>query len=175
MGVSPDQYSVSLNDMKLRLGLGPNDAVFEYGYEKQCDNFLIYQLKNDYGPTSLFIRTRPDFIVRKNGSWYFVEAKQKDDTVEAVQLHFNKEVHKMGIPVIYSFPEYYVPCSAIDIDYVYVPSRYSSEFTLYLKSMIQAKNSMAEFTSLKETNGSGDAFVKLNKEWLREFAREWSI
>ena len=166
MGIRPKEFEVSKELLCQRLHLSTNATVFPFGYEGLSDNTIILMLKQRYDATSLFIRTRPDYLVLDAPALYLVEAKQRTKNVEAIQLFFNKCLERMGIKVVYSFPELSIRASLIPMDVVIVPANYSKEFNKHLIQLFAGDN--IEFRPVgKVSNGSGDAFVPIDVEDLK--------
>ena len=81
----------------------------------------------------MFLRTQPDFFIIEEEDVYFVEAKQEARNLEAIQLLYNKQYDRMGVKVLYSFPDFSISASMIPIDKVVVPENYKEEFNANLK------------------------------------------
>ncbi len=123
-------------------------------------------LKTKYDSGSLFLRTRPDFFIIEEEEVYFVEAKQKTQYLEAIQLLYNKQHDRMGVKILYSFPDFSIPASMIPIDKVIVPANYKEEFDAKLKHLFEAEG-VTDFTYVGHVDhGSGDAFVPVEAEEL---------
>jgi len=114
----------------------------------------------------LFLRTHPDFFIIEEEEVYFVEAKQKAQYLEAIQLLYNKHYDRMGVKVLYSFPDFSISASMIPIDKVVVPANYKEEFDVKLKHLFEAEG-VTDFTYVSHVvHGSGDAFVPVDAKEL---------
>jgi len=112
------------------------------------------------------LRTRPDFFIIEEHEVYFVEAKQRTQFLEAIQLLYNKQYDRMGIKVLYSFPDFSISASMIPIDKVIVPENYKEEFDARLKHLFEAEG-VTDFTYVGQVvHGSGDAFVPVEADEL---------
>ncbi len=171
MQINPESFKVTKQEIKQRLGLLEDDCVMDYGYEHEFTSFERYLLQKSYDLVSLYVRTRPDFLICKNGMMYLVEAKQRTNTAEAVQLFFNQQLSNMGVNVIYSFPEFNIPAQFITIEEIFVPPKYRESFDRFFKDEIMTSLHDVKFTYISATKGSGDPFIKLDEEYLREFSQ----
>ena len=106
MGINPQDFKVSEKLIRKRLGLSYNTVVIPYGCEEIFNENVLFILKKRFDAGSMFIRTKPDFLIIDKEESYFVEAKQRTKNVEAIQLLYNKFTERSGIKVIYSFPEF---------------------------------------------------------------------
>ena len=123
-------------------------------------------LKTRYDRVSLFLRTKPDFFIIDGDEIYFVEAKQETQNLEAIQLLYNKQYDRMGVKVLYSFPEFTINASMIPIDIIVVPENYKKEFDENLKHLFELEG-VTNFRYVGHvTEGSGDAFVPIETEEL---------
>ena len=175
MSISPQNFEVSETLLRQRLEISPDAYVFPFGYEGLVDNALIRLLKKRYTTTSLYFRTRPDFMVFDGEKHYLVEAKQKTKNIEALQLFFNKQLERMGIKVVYSFPEVAICASAIPIDEIIVPENYKEKFDSNLKYLFESEG-ITNFRYVPHViDGSGDAFVPVELEDLRILSEEVGI
>lgn len=167
MEIRPQEFEVSEELLRERLNLPVNAIVFPFGYEGLVDNSIILMLKQRYDATSLFFRTRPDYMVLDAPALYLVEAKQRTKNVEAVQLFFNKCLERMGIKVVYSFPELSIRASLIPMEVVIVPANYSKEFDKHLIQLFAGEYN-PEFSYVGQVSGgSGDAFVPIDVDDLK--------
>ena len=167
MGIDPKDFRVSEDSIRERLHLSSEVIVVPFGYEGVLDDAIIATLKSRYDTGSLFIRTRPDFFVIENNSLYFVEAKQKTQNIEAIQLLYNKQYERMGMKVVYSFPELSINASLIPMDRVIVPQNYKEKFDVNLKYLFEEEG-INDFLYVSQvTQGSGDAFVSVDLEDLK--------
>lgn len=168
--INPHDYPVSEEEIRKRLKLPKIAIVIPFGYEKIKNNALINLLRSTYDRGSLFVRTRPDFMVCENQNIYFVEAKQNVKNVEATQLLFNKFYEKIGIKVIYSFPDYDINAFFIPINKVIIPQKYREKFDSNLKMLFEEEG-VRDFEYLKGSSfGSGDPFTPIDEEELRGIA-----
>jgi len=168
--IKPESFTVTEQEIRERFGLSDNDMVIDYGYEKQFNANQILDLQKYYNTSSLFVRTRPDFFITKGKSSYLIEAKQRANTAEAVQLFFNQQLCRMGVNVIYSFPEFNIPAQIMQIQTIYVPEKYHDPFHKFFKDEIRSCIDNVNFISMPNTKGSGDPYVVLDEEYLREFS-----
>lgn len=167
MSINPKDFEVSESLIRQRLRLSSNVMVLPFGCEGLENKKLINLLQKRYNTLSLFLRTRPDFIIFDGDNIYLVEAKQKTKNIEAVQLFFNKQLERMGIKVVYSFPDVTIFASAIPLELVIVPENYKKEFEENLKCLFESEG-ISNFSYTQHvTNGSGDAFVPVDLEDLR--------
>ena len=114
----------------------------------------------------MFLRTQPDFFIIEEEDVYFVEAKQEARNLEAIQLLYNKQYDRMGVKVLYSFPDFSISASMIPIDKVVVPANYKEEFDVKLKHLFEAEG-VTDFTYVGHVvHGSGDAFVPVEANEL---------
>lgn len=172
MGINPRDFQVSTNTIKERLGLSKNSTVISFGVEQQFNDHILSILKKKFDAGSMLIRTRPDFLVIDEYELYFVEAKQKTKNVEAIQLLFNKFFERIGIKVIYCFPDVSIRASMIPMDKVIVPSNYRGYFDVNLKFIFE-QDGISEFEYIGNIeNGSGDAFVQVDVEDLKMLSEE---
>lgn len=168
--IRPEEYKVTGDSIRKRLRLAPEDVIVPFGYEEILDTAVINVLKTKYDNASLFLRTQPDFFVIKNHSLFFVEAKQRVRAVEAIQLLYNKHYQKMGITVLYSFPNVTISASLIPMELVIVPQNYKDKFDVNLKYLFE-KEGVTNFSYInKVERGSGDAFVPVDVEDLELLA-----
>lgn len=172
MGIDPKDFHVSTNTIKERLGLSKNANVIPFGYEQQFDDNVLSILKKRFDAGSLLIRTRPDFLIIDEFELYFVEAKQRTKNVEAIQLLFNKFLERIGIKVIYCFPELSIRATMIPMDKVIVPENYRGYFDVNLKFIFE-QDGISEFQYIGNIkNGSGDAYVPVDVEDLKLLTEE---
>lgn len=166
MQIHPKDFEVSVDSLRERLGLSKDIVIVPFGYEGIIDEAILSILKTRYDSGSLFIRTRPDFFVIQNDELYFVEAKQKTQNVEAIQLLYNKQYERMGIKVLYSFPELTINASMIPMETVIIPENYREKFDVHLKHLFEQEG-VQDFKYVGHVNvGSGDAFVPIESEDL---------
>ena len=141
-------------------------AIIPFGIEAILDQSVLNILKSRYDGGSLFLRTRPDFFIIDVNEIYFVEAKQETNNLEAIQLLYNKQYDRMGVKVLYSFPEFFINASMIPIDTVVVPENYKTEFDTKLKHLFEIEG-VKNFRYVGHVSeGSGDAFVPVEPEEL---------
>jgi hypothetical protein len=123
-------------------------------------------LKTRYDRVSLFLRTKPDFFIIDINEIYLVEAKQETKNLEAIQLLYNKQYDRMGVKVLYSFPEFTINASMIPIDKIIIPQNYKEEFDKNLKHLFELEG-VTNFRYVGHVaEGSGDAFVPVEPEEL---------
>lgn len=175
MSIKPQNFEVSESILRQRLKLSSNVKIFPFGYEGLADKELINFLQQRYNASSLFFRTRPDFMVIDGDNIYLVEAKQRTTNVEAVQLFFNKQLEKMGIKVVYSFPDVTICASLIPLEKVIVPENYKKEFNENLKYLFESEGVTNFLPTKHVTNGSGDAFVPVKLDDLRILSDEEGV
>ncbi len=140
--------------------------MIPFGIEAILDKSILDILKTRYDRVSLFLRTKPDFFIIDVNEIYFVEAKQETRNLEAIQLLYNKQYDRMGVKVLYSFPEFTINASMIPIDTVVIPENYKEEFDKNLKHLFELEG-VTNFRYVGHVaEGSGDAFVPVEKEEL---------
>lgn len=144
-----------------------NDVkVIPFGIETALDQSILRILAQKYDGASLFLRTRPDFFVIGIDEVFLVEAKQHTQNLEAIQLLYNKQYDRMGVRVVYSFPDFAINASMIPIDQVIIPKNYKQEFDKNLKHLFEIEG-IKKFTYIGHVvEGSGDAFVPVEPEEL---------
>lgn len=170
--ISPQEFKVSEQLIRKRLGLSRYTTVVSFGYEEVLNEKVLSILKKRFDRGSLFIRTRPDFFVIDRDELYFVEAKQRTKNVEAIQLLYNKFYERCGIKVIYSFPEVAINASFIPMEKIIIPENYRDKFDSNLKFLFEAEG-ITDFVSVGHvTHGSGDAFVSIDLDDLKLLADE---
>ncbi len=166
---------MSCEEIQKRLNLSSNAAIVPFGIEVTLDQSILQILKRRYDGGSLFLRTRPDFFIIEENEIYFVEAKQETRNVEAIQLLYNKQYDRMGVKVLYSFPEFVINASMIPIDIIVVPQNYKEEFDKNLKHLFEIEG-VTNFRYVNHVGaGSGDAFVPVDLEELQILAEEVKI
>jgi len=172
MGIRPKDFEVSEELLRQRLNLSTSAIVFPFGYEGLVDKSIILMLKQRYDATSLFFRTRPDYMVLDGSYLYLVEAKQRTKNVEAIQLFFNKSLERMGIKVVYCFPELSIRAKDIPMNMVVIPENYKEKFELNLKHIFLAEG-IRDFRYVRKIqSGSGDAFVPVDVDDLKLLSEE---
>jgi hypothetical protein len=172
MRINPKDYTVSADLLRQRLGLKKEITIVPFGYEGILDKAVLSILKTRFDSASLFIRTRPDFFVIEENELYFVEAKQKTKNIEAIQLLYNKQCERMGIKVLYSFPEITIRATQIPMDVIVIPENYKKEFDNNLKHLFENEG-IKEFRYVNHVkDGSGDAFVPVEINDLSILAEE---
>ena len=171
MQINPERFKVTEQEIRQRFGLEERDIVIDYGYENEFTSSERSSIQSNYDMSSLFVRTRPDFFITKGGSSYLVEAKQRTNTAEAVQLFFNQQICNMGVNVVYSFPEFNIPANFITIEEIFVPRKYREPFERFFKNEIQTSLHEVKFTNIPVTKGSGDPYIILDEEYLIEISR----
>jgi len=170
--ITPQEFKVSDKLIRKRLGLSFGTIVVPFGYEESLNEKILSVLKKRFDVGSLFIRTRPDFLVIDKDELYFVEAKQRTKNVEASQLLYNKFYERLGIKVIYSFPEVTINASLIPMEKIIIPDNYRDKFDTHLKHLFEEEG-ITDFSYIGTiSNGSGDAFVAVDLEDLKLLADE---
>lgn len=170
--ITPQEFKVSDKLIRKRLHLSRYTRVEPYGCEEVFNQKVLSILKNKFDAGSLFLRTRPDFFIINKDKLYFVEAKQRSRNVEAIQLLYNKFCEKLGIKVIYSFPEVAISASLIPMKKIIIPQNYRHEFDENLKHLFEAEG-ISEFVYVGSAiQGSGDAFVPVNLKDLKLLSDE---
>jgi len=173
--ISPRDFKVSETLIRKRLGLSRYTTVVPFGCEEVLNEKTLSILKKRFDTGSLFIRTRPDFFVIDTLGLYFVEAKQRTKNVEAIQLLYNKFYERLGIKVIYSFPEVAINASFIPMKKIIIPENYKEKFDTNLKFLFEAEG-ITDFVPVGHvTNGSGDAFVPIDLDDLKLLADELMV
>ena len=172
MEIRPQEFEVSEKLLRQRLHLSERAIVFPFGYEGLVDNSIVLMLKQRYDTTSLFFRTRPDYMVLDGQYLYLVEAKERTKNVEAIQLFFNKSLERMGIKVVYSFPELSIRASQIPMEKIIIPENYKEKFEENLKHLFLAEG-IRKFSYVRHVEvGSGDAFVPIDVDDLKLLTEE---
>lgn len=162
--INPKDFKVTSDMLRGRLSLSDSAVIVSFGYEGILDKQIITMLQSRYDVGSLFIRTRPDFFVIDNDDLYFVEAKQRTKNVEALQLLYNRQHERMGIKVLYSFPEITVHAVAIPMDTIIVPENHRDKFDSNLKHLFEAEG-VKDFQYIGHLDDwSGDAYVQIKLE-----------
>ena len=170
--ISPQEFKVSEQLIRKRLCLSSTTVIVPYGCEEIFDDNTLFILKKRYDEGSLFIRTKPDFFVIEKQEVYFVEAKQRTKNVEALQLLYNKFTERMGINVIYSFPEFAINASLIPMEKIIIPENYQEKFNVNLKHLFEAEGITNYQYVGNVTKGSGDAFIAIDPDDLKLLADE---
>ena len=151
------------------MNLSERAIVFPFGYEGLADNAIVLMLKQRYDATSLLIRTRPDYMVLDGQYLYLVEAKERTKNVEAIQLFFNKYLERMGIKVVYCFPDITIRAIQIPMEKIIIPENYKEKFDENLKHLFEGQG-ITDFCyvgRVPEGKGSGDAFVPIDVDDLK--------
>lgn len=170
--ITPQEFKVSDNLIRKRLCLTDATIVVPFGYEEILNEKVLSVLKKRFDAGSLFVRTKPDFLVIDKEELYFVEAKQRTLNVEAIQLLYNKFHERMGIKVIYSFPEVAINASLIPMEKIIIPENYREKFDCELKYLFEEEG-ITDFAYVGNvTKGSGDAFVAVDLDDLKLLADE---
>jgi hypothetical protein len=175
MDINPQEFEVSETLLRQRLHLSQKSTVFPFGFEGLSNNALVRVLQTRYDVFSLYFRTRPDFIIIDDYDVYLVEAKQRTKNVEATQLLFNKYHERIGIKVLYSFPEITIRASQIPMETLVIPENYREKFDSNLKHLFENEG-VEDFRYVRPvTEGSGDAFVPVELEDLRILSEEITV
>jgi hypothetical protein len=165
--ISPQEFKVSDNLIRKRLGLTPGTIVIPFGCEEVLNETALSILKKRFDSGAMFVRTRPDFLIIDKEELYFVEAKQRTKNVEAIQLLYNKFHERVGIKVIYSFPELAINASLIPMEKIIIPDNYRDKFDTELKYLFETEG-VTNFAYIGTvTKGSGDAFVPIELDDLK--------
>ena len=173
MSIKPCDYEVSAELLIQRMNLVDDDIeVYPTGIEHMFDKRTKNALTQCYDKTSLLLRTTPDFIVKRNNETYFVEAKQKTTTLEAIGLYYNKLKERNGIKVLYSFPLVTICASQIPMEVIEVPLKHKEDFDKYLKEYFVKEGCTFNYWSSNPTIGSGDPFVRIDEDDLKILAED---
>jgi len=174
MSINPKDFEVSVDTLGKRLDISET-TITPFGYEKNLDDLVLGILKTKYDAGSLFVRTRPDFFVINDTELYFVEAKQRTKNVEAIQLFYNKQLEKMGVKVLYSFPDVAIRATQIPMEKVIIPENYRESFDVNLKHLFVGEG-VEKFSYVRQvTEGSGDAFVPIDEDDLKILSDETDV
>ncbi len=166
MSIKPNDFLVTVDELRARLNFTEQVVIVPFGCEALLDESILRILKSRYDAGALLIRTKPDFLIIEENNLYFVEAKQKTTSIEAVQLLYNKQYERMGIRVVYSFPEIVINASLIPMETILVPENYKNEFDTNLKHLFQEEG-ITDFRYVGHvTKGSGDPFVPIDESDL---------
>lgn len=175
MTINPKDFEVSGKSLRIRLHLSQKVIVVPFGYEGILDEAILSILKSRFDSGSLFIRTRPDFFVIDDNELYFVEAKQRTKNIEAIQLLYNKFYERMGIKVLYSFPEITINASMIPMDKIIIPENYRDKFDVNLKHLFETEGIKNFLYVGHVSEGSGDAFVPIELDDLKILSEEMVV
>ncbi len=174
MSIKPSDYNVSVELLIQRMNLYDEEIqIFPTGIEHMFDSETTNALTQCYDKTSLLLRTTPDFIIKKNNQTYFVEAKQKTTSVEAIGLYFNKLKERNGIKVIYSFPLVTISATQIPMEIIDVPLKHKEDFDKYLKDLFVKEGCTFNYWSSNPRIGSGDPFVRIDEDDLKILSEEF--
>ncbi len=177
MPINPEDYEVSVDTLQDRLHLPKDIRITPFGYEKNLDDLVLGVLKTKYDVGALFLRTRPDFFVIDDDGLYFVEAKQKTKNVEAIQLFYNKQLEKIGIKIVYSFPNVTIHARDIPMEKIVIPKNYAEKFDKHLKHLFKSEGLVEDnfcYVGLAQV-GSGDAFVPIDEDDLKLLSDEIGV
>ena len=169
MNPNPDDFDVTADDLRKRMKLSDDVRIYQTGVEHIFGN-TIPELIECYNTGALLLRTFPDFTLYKGQEIFFVEAKARTTSIEAIGLYFNKIRERMGARVLYSFPDVTIPASLIPMEEIQIPLKYSKEFTKYLMHLFDEEKCRFNFWSCNPKNGSGDAFIRIEEEDLKILA-----
>ena len=173
MSIKPSDYDVTAEMLIQRMNLYDDDIqIFPTGIEYMFDDKTKNALTQCYDKTSLLLRTTPDFIIKKNNQTFFVEAKQKTTSVEAIGLYFNKLKERNGIKVIYSFPLVTISATQIPMEIIDVPLRHKEDFDKYLKDLFVKEGCTFNYWNRNPPTGSGDPFVRIEEDDLKILSEE---
>jgi len=174
MLINPEDYKVSVEEIRRRLQLKESDIVYEDGYEYVFNKPRRSDLQKQYDLTSLFVRLRDDYVVIKNKISFILEAKKNmDKYIESTQLLLNKQLTEIGIKIFYSFPEYTIIATDIPLKLIAIPPRYKNEFCLNLRSFFEKfhNNIQYNFMTWNPEGRSGDPFTPINHEKLKKISQ----
>ncbi len=170
MPPNPDDYEVTVEMLRERMNLY-DEEIFPIGIECMYDERLQNGLIQCYDKTALLLRTTPDFVVKNNDQTYFVEAKQKTTSIEAIGLYFNKLKERHGIKVLYSFPQVTINASLIPMEVIEVPQKHREDFDRHLKDYFIDDGCTFNYWNSNPQSGSGDPFVRIEEEDLIELSK----
>jgi len=166
MPPNPADFDVTADDLRKRMNLSDDNKIFLTGVEHIFGK-SIPGLSDHYDPAAMMIRTFPDFTIYKGEETYFVEAKARTTSIEAIGLYFNKMRERMGAQVLYSFPDFTIAASLIPMETIEIPLRYQYKFNKYLKGLFDEEDCQFNYWSSNPKNGSGDPFVRIDEEDLK--------
>jgi len=170
MPPDPKDFEVSADDLRKRMKLSDDVKIFVTGVEAIFGDDMIPELKNHYDAATMLIRTFPDFTLFRDLETYFVEAKCRTTSIEAIGLYFNKMRERMGAKVLYSFPDFTIPASLIPMEEIQIPLKYGVEFRKHLMELFVGEKCRFNFWSSNPPNGSGDPFIRIEEEDLKILA-----
>ena len=150
------------------MNLSEDVRIYQTGVEYIFGK-TIPGLTNCYGTGALLLRTFPDFTLYGKDV-YFVEAKCRTTSIEAIGLYFNKMRERMGARVLYSFPDLTISASMIPMEEIQIPLKYASKFREYLMHLFVEEKCRFNFWSSNPKNGSGDPFIRIEQEDLKILA-----
>lgn len=168
MPPNPADFDVTPEELRKRMNLSDSVRIYQTGVEHIFGN-TIPGLSKCYGTGALLLRTFPDFTLY-GAEIYFVEAKCRTTSIEAIGLYFNKMRERMGASVLYSFPDVTIAASLIPMELIEVPLKYSKQFTKYLMHLFVEEQCRFNFWSSDPKSGSGDPFVRIEEEDLKILA-----
>lgn len=171
MPPNPADFDVTPDELRKRMNLSDTVRIYQTGVEYIFAD-TIPGLSKCYGTGALLLRTFPDFTLY-GADIYFVEAKCKTTSVEAIGLYFNKMRERMGARVLYSFPNLTISASMIPMEEIQIPQKYGSEFRQHLMHLFVEEKCRFNFWSSDPKNGSGDPFVRIEEEDLKILAEEF--
>lgn len=169
MQPDPADFDVTADDLRRRMNLSNDTRIFLTGVEHIFGK-SIPGLSDHYDPAAMMIRTFPDFTLYKGDETYFVEAKCRTTSVEAIGLYFNKLRERVGAKVLYSFPNVTIPASLISMEEIQIPLKYADKFRKYLMSLFVEEGCRFNFWSSNPQYGSGDPFVRIEEGDLKLLA-----
>ncbi len=171
MPPDPANYNVTQDMLRERMNLyGTDVEIFPTGIEFMFNDKTIKALTSCYDKTSLLLRTTPDYLLKKGTQTYFVEAKERTTSIEAVGLYFNKLKEKNGIKVLYSFPLVTINASLIPMEKIQVPQKHREDFDKYLKDLFVKEGCTFDYWNGNPPLGSGDPFVRIDEDDLMELS-----
>jgi len=168
MPPNPADFDVTPDELRKRMNLSDDVKIFQTGVEHIFGD-TIPGLTNCYGTGALLLRTFPDFTLY-GADVYFVEAKCKTTSIEAIGLYFNKMRERMGARVLYSFPEVTISASMIPMECIEIPLKHGEDFRKHLMHLFVEEKCRYNFWSSNTKNGSNDPFVRIDEEDLKILA-----
>ena len=171
MPPDPADYDVTPEMLRVRMNLFNSDIeIFPTGIEFMFDDVTTKALTNCYDKTALLLRTTPDFLLKEGTQTYFVEAKQRTTSIEAIGLYFNKLKERNGIKVLYSFPSVTINASMIPMGEIQIPQKHRDDFDRYLKDLFVTEGCTFDYWKGNPPSGSGDPFVRIDESDLIELS-----
>ena len=170
MQPDPADFDVTADELRKRMKLTDDVKIFATGVECIYGDDLKSELKEHYDSATLLLRTFPDFTLFRDIETYYVEAKCRTTSIEAIGLYYNKMRERMGARVLYSFPDVTIPASLIPMEEIQIPLKYAEKFNTYLKDLFVQEGCIFNYWTSNPKNGSGDPFVRIDEEDLKLLA-----